>query len=323
MDKISKNIEMTGKRTREYDQWRAKLPLEFVSIPFLDYARIAQKSASDWPIFNLLASIYPSQTESNAQPTNDDLRSAFHRHKEDLMKFNLLSGQIGAFHSYMALMNRSRELFLVQPFPRKDKQTNQRLQPTALDAAQFVQRILKQTWKPDHPELAENPQDNPFKSYSAWHRQAMPSSALVMDIDYVEIRSKKAVAVIEAIRSNTADLCYGLFSFLSRGFAQASVILMVAEDLAVGAYLVTYPRTMNEIEVLQMDRSLIPAIDAIDRDRQQIANREMRSGKDRKTAQGIATRTLYNTQGKALMEWLLPHRKHLSITDYKKWLDSL
>ena len=212
---------MTGDRDREYDRWRSKLQLECVTIPFLDYSRIARKSASDWPIFNLLASIYPSQTASDTQPDSNDLRTAFQRHKEDLIKFNSLSKQISAFPSYFALMNRPRDWFIAQQFPRKDTQTNQPRPPVILEATHFVQNILKQTWSPDHPESAENPADDPFKSYSAWHRKAMPSNALVMDIDYVEIRSGKPAAVIEATKANTDDLCYGLFSFLSRGFAQA------------------------------------------------------------------------------------------------------
>ena len=323
MEKISKNIEMTGERSRDYDQWRSELKLDFVIIPFLDYSRIRGRASSAWPIFNLTASIYPAQTDSDAKPNEDDLRRAFKLHQEDLIKFNLLAKQIVTFPSYLGLMNRQRDWFLAQQFPRKDPQTDAQRPPQLYSATDFVEIILKQTWEPDYPELSDNPKDNPFKSYSAWHRKAMPSNALVMDIDYVEIRSNKPVAVIEATKSNTDDLCYGLFSFLSRGFAQASVILLVAEDLGVNAYLVTYPQSMSEVELLKMDRSLIHTIDALDRSRQQIAKKEMDAGNSRKIAQGKATKLLYQTEGTALMLSLMPQRKRLSITDYAQWLASL
>lgn len=98
---------------------------------------------------------------------------------------------------------------------------------------------------------------------------------------------------------------------------------MVAEVLRVDAYLVTYPQSMSEIELMKMDRSLIPTIDALDRERQQIAKQEMDSGKARKTAQGIATSRLYTTQGAVLMQSLLPCRTRIPIVEYEKWLVSL
>ena len=324
MEKISKNVEMTGERHREYDQWRSELNLGHVTVPFLEYRRIPLKSASNWPIFQLLASVYPAQTDSDAQPTEDDLENSFKRHWEDLIKFNLLAKRIDAFPSYVGLMNKDRNWFLVQQFPRKDQHANDQRQPKLFGAAEFVQTILQQTWMPDHPERTGNPKNDPFKSYSSWHRKAVPPGALVTDIDYVEIRSDEPVAVIEATRSNSNDLNYGLFSFLSRGFAQASVIVMVAEDLEVGAHLVAYLRNMSEVGLLKIDRSLISMIDELDRARQQKAKQWIDAGYDRKTAQGKATQSLYTTQDSAtLMQSLKPRTKRMPIAKYSEWLLSL
>ena len=321
MKKLSKNVEMTGERERAYDRWRASIPLDYVTIPFLEYSRKRGRDINDWPLFNLHASIHPAQTSVDAAPNEADLTAAINKHRETLIDFNLLAKQM-SFPSFLGLMNRNREYFLVQQFPRLPQSPEPRL-PHLYTARQFVGEILKHQWQPDNLASAPNSPDRPFYSYSRWHRQAMPRSALVMDIDYVEVRDKKPVAIIEATQSNSNDLALGLFSFLSRGFAQASVLLLVGEDLGVESYVLTYLENLSTVELLKLERSLIPQIDSVDRERQRLAKAAKERGADNSSAQGEAVGTLYKTQGVALMASLTKNRIKMSLGDYRQWLFAL
>jgi hypothetical protein len=322
MKKLSKNVEMTGERERAYDRWRASISLDYVTIPFLEYSRKSGRGVNDWPLFNIHASIHPAQTSANTAPSEADLIAAFKKHRETLIDFNLLAKQ-APFPSFLGLMNRGREYFLTQQFPRRDKQTQEPRLPHLYTAQQFVEEILKHPWQPDNLASAPNSPEHPFYSYSQWHRQAMPRSALVMDIDYVEVRDEKPAAIIEATQSNSDDLALGLFSFLSRGFAQASVLLLVGEDLGVESYVLTYLENLSSVELLKLERSLIPRIDSVDRERQNLAKAARERGANNSSAQGEAVGTLYKTQGAALMASLTKNRIKMSIDDYRQWLFDL
>lgn len=322
MIKISKNIEMTGERQRGYDVWRFSIPLEYISIPFLEYSRLR---TNEWPFFNLHASIYPTQTSCESKPTEKDTEECLAKNKEFIDKFNQMATIVTAFTFFVVVMNKNREWFLVQQLPQVNPRDN--TLPTLYSAKDFVEQILHQKWKPNSKEQAENPLGNSFKSYSAWHRWAMPSSALVMDIDYVEIREQKPVAIIEVTKSNTDDLAYGLFSFLSRGFAQASVLVQLGEYLNVNSYVLTYPNDMKSVELLLLNRDIIPKIDKVDRERQDIANQYLiehgSNPENRRKSQGVAVSTLYSKIGGNLMTSLESNRMRMSIDNYKQWLHEL
>ncbi|HEY1351655.1 MAG TPA: hypothetical protein VGF67_18710 [Ktedonobacteraceae bacterium] len=319
MKKLSKNVEMTGERERAYDRWRASLPLKWVSVPFLEYSRRSGRAVSDWPLFTIHAAIHPAQTSSDAVPSKADLLAALYRHRETLIGFNLIARRV-TFPAFLGVMNRSREYVLTQQFPRWDRQTQQPRQPHLHTAQQFVETVLKHPWQPAQLACAPNTPDRPFASYSRWHRQAMPGRACVMDIDYIEVRDRQPVALIEVTQSNSNDLAQGLFAFLSRGFAQASMLLLVAEDLGIESYILAYREDLSAVELLKLERTLLPRIDRVDRERQSLARAARERGAENSVAQGEAVRTLYTTQGAALLESLAPNRRRMSLDTYQHWL---
>src|SRR5260370_1117780 len=165
MKKLSKNVEMTGERERAYDRWRASIPLDYVTLPFLEYSRKSGRGVNDWPLFNTHASIYPAQTTANAAPSEADLMAAINGQRETLIGFNLLAKQ-ASFPFFLGLMNRSREHFLTLQFPRRDPKTQEPRSPRLYTAQQFVEEILKHPWQPDKLASAPNSPERPFDSYS-------------------------------------------------------------------------------------------------------------------------------------------------------------
>jgi hypothetical protein len=321
VDKLSKNVEMTHERHRSYDRWRRELEQDFRQIPFVEYQRVPNRGVAEWPLFRITASIHPVQTNSPLPPDEHDWQAIVHAKRDELQKFNECAKWTDLFPFYVALMNSEITSFYVQQMPRKDANGNIFRHPTLYDQDQFAQEILKQQLRNSRPVL--RPHDSSFDAYSEWHREALPGNAGTMDIDYVEVRRAKPAAIVEVTQANTEDLLYGLFSFLSRGFAQAAVLVQLAEELRIPAYVLCYPEDLSEVELLNLGRPLIPKIDEIDRLRQQIAKRETDRSIPKRIAQGKATSELYRSRGGDLLNSLLSMRRRMHIKQYATWLSRL
>ena len=325
MEKLSKNIEAIGVRSRPYDDWRISLSeLKFYSIPVIEYARLSRSHHETWPLFRINASIFPGQTDQDHKPTEAELNAAFRTYKNSLIDFNFVASLFQSFPFYLALMNRPITYFLVQQFPRHVPKQDSPKPPFIHTAKSFVEEVIRQQWRlKEDLAFADHPVGNPSKAYSAWHRKAMGPSALMADVDYIEMRNENPVAVIEVTKANSDDLSYGLFAFLTRSFAQASVMILIAEELSVDAYAVTYSDALSHVARLRLHRDLIPKIDGIDRARQQLARQKTDEGANWSKAQGWAVRTLWDREGKELMESLAADLHSSTLSDYQKWLEGL
>jgi hypothetical protein len=191
-----------------------------------------------------------------------------------------------------------------------------------VSSIEFIVDVLKR--KPiEEFNLVKYKESVAARCYSRWHRDAMPSSAGVMDIDFIELRGGKPVALIEATMSNSEELEYGLFSFLSRGFAQASIYLQLKELFSTDAYVVTYTKEMQEVEILKLDKAMLGPIDKFDRMRQQFANAylERKEAEDNTQAQGMAVSALYESGGQDFVDSLIKLRRRCKIDRYLYWLN--
>lgn len=308
--KISKNVEMTGERTRAYDLWRANLSLNFIGLPFVEYSRLPTKS---WPRFTINAMVFPSWSEDSSRHDVNGTMANSHGSSKSIISLidaGVLLKEIPVFDVYLD------SNFQVFEYRRPDAKSGLRV-----DSAEFIKTVLKQK-----PETIVSPfvfeTESSSAAYSAWHRVAMPSSAGVMDIDFVELRNGEPVALIEATKANSADLEYGLFSFLSRGFAQASIYIQLAELLSTDAYVVTYTDEMQEVEVLKLSRSMISHIDDFDRKRQQLAKEFLgnKAAQSRSQAQGMAVGELFADGGQEFLRSLIKQRRKWAIGEYVDWL---
>lgn len=303
---------MTGERTRAYDVWRENLGLDFIGLPFVEYSRLQTKT---WPRFAINAVVLPSWRENSSRHDVNGTMANSHSSSKSIIA---LVGS-GVFPKEIPIFDVNLDPeFRAFECRRIDQKNGNRM-----DSAEFIETVLKQ-----EPKAIEGPlafeMDSASAAYSAWHRVAMPSSAGVMDIDFVELRNGEPVALMEATKANSGDLEYGLFSFLSRGFAQASIYIQLAELLSTDAYVVTYTDEMKEVEVLKLSRAMISHIDDFDRRRQQLAKEflESKSAQNRSQAQGMAVSRLFSDGGQEFLRGLIKQRRKWAIADYVDWLTS-
>lgn len=308
--KISKNVEMTGERTRAYDFWRANLSLDFIGLPFVEYARLPTKS---WPRFTINAVVLPSWIENSSQQAIDATMANSHGSSKSIIssiEMGVLLKDVPIFDLYIDHHLRVFE------YRRLGAKSSHRV-----DSKEFIEKVLIQKPEPNVSPFSFE-KESASEAYSVWHRSAMPSSAGVMDIDFVELRNGVPVALIEATKANSEDLEYGLFSFLSRGFAQASIYIQLAELLSTDAYVVTYTDQMQKVEVLKLSRAMISHIDDFDRKRQQRAKAHLESNaaKNRSQAQGMAVSELFADGGHEFLRGLGKQRRKWAIDEYVDWL---
>ena len=309
-EKISKNVEMTGERTRAYDFWCANLSLDFIGLPFVEYARLPTKS---WPRFTINAVVFPSWIEDSSRHDLDGTMANSHGSSKSIIssiETGVLLMDVPIFDLYL---DHHFRVFVYRHLGAKNSHR--------VDSAAFIEAVLKQK-----PETIVSPfkfeKESASAAYSAWHRVVTPSSAGVMDIDFVELRNGEPVALIEATKANSGDLEYGLFSFLSKGFAQASMYIQLAELLSTDAYVVTYTNEMQEVEVLKLSRAMISHIDDFDRKRQQRAKAHLESdaAQNRSRAQGMPVGELFADGGQEFLRGLSKQRRKLAIGEYGDWL---
>lgn len=310
--KISKNVEMTGERTRAYDVWRASLGLDFIGLPFVEYSRLQTKS---WPRFAINAVVLPSWHENLSRHDVNGTMANSHSSSKSIIALV----ESGVFPKELPIF----DVYLDPDFRTFECRCIGEKNGDRLNSAEFIKTVLKQ-----EPIAMAGPfefeKDSASAAYSAWHRVAMPSSAGMMDIDFVELRNGRPVALIEATKANSVELEYGLFSFLSRGFAQSSIYIQLAELLSTDAYVVTYTDEMQEVEVLKLSRAMISHIDDFDRRRQQLAKEflESKSAQSRSQAQGMAVGRLFTDGGQEFLRSLSKQRRKWAIGEYVDWLTS-
>lgn len=326
VSKQSKNFEMTGQRARAYDKWRAGLPGAWTTIPFVEYTRIGGQKSDAWPLFDLHAVVLVEMTGKDAPPTSTDMEVIYSQHRLRLEALNDISERMGCdLPFYVVALNGIGTHVAVQRRWADRDRPRPKLEQMCID--QYIREVLHQ--QPRSRDLIRTSGDTAPKygDYSAWHRAALADSAYVQDVDYVELRGQEPAAVIEVTQANTSDLNYGLFSFLSRSFAQMAVLVQIAEKLGVRAYLVSVPEDLTRLAILGLDKTLVPAVDAWDRQRQDLATERLpRSSaatrKDRSIAQGKATSALYDREGRSAVQ-KLPGRRELTQAEYTNWLSTL
>ena len=313
--RLSKNVEMTGERERAYDRWRKTVNTDFLTLPFVEYSRLR---TSEWPRFQINAVIFPNWSVIDNGTNNDHVTTSASPSVPTITMVTSLANVLTSIPIWQVLFPQKISSFECIRIDSTGNHSSQELSP-----GDFIRSLLNQTPETIVPQeiLAGTSAD---RAYSAWHRTAMPSGAGVMDIDYIEFDGSKPFALIEATRSNDNNLEYGLFSFLSRGYAQASIYLQLAETLGIDAYVATYQDQMDKIEVLKLDRSMIGEMDEFDRSRQALATKYRHADPEltRSQAQGMAVSQLYENGGQDFLSRLSKFRRSGSLPEYLSWLNS-
>lgn len=314
---MSKNIEATGERIRSYDTWRgalASLPAEtYLKLPYVESSVL---TAGDYPYFGISCVLFPRVFEHRGKWTtaqyleaanNEATRYEPHREWLSRLEVPVIAAAIDYDLSNFALKN---------VIDNSERVVNRET---------FVKEVIRQRFKSGRDRNPVIAAATEVDRYSKWHRDALTDNSYVYEVNYVEIRNRKPVALIERTQVTRGNLERNFFNFMTRGFTQGMVLLQIAEKLGVKCYLTVYERDMSRLMVAELNREVVEMVREISSERNTLsAQYRETEGLSNKHANGKACEVLYNKYP-GLNKDMLAATTHneYSRAEYQQWLEGI
>ena len=314
---MSKNIEATGERIRSYDTWRGRLtslPAEtYLKLPYVENSAL---TPADYPYFGISCVLFPRVFEHHREWTTaqyleaaNNEASRYESHREWLSHLGVpvLAAAIDYDLSKFALKN------VVDKSER------------VVNRGTFVKEVIRQRFKygrDTNPAIADAYE---VDRYSTWHRAALTTDSYVYEVNYIELRNGKPVALIERTQVTRGDLERNFFNFMTRGFAQGMVLLQIAEKLAVKCYLTVYERDMSRVMVAELNREVVEMAQGPSSERNTLsAQYRATEGLSYGHSHGKACEVLYDKYPDLRKNMLAAttHNEY-SRAEYQQWLEGM
>lgn len=314
---MSKNIEATGERIRSYDTWRSALTSlpagTYLKLPYVENSAL---TPPDYPYFGISCVLFPRVFERRGEWTNAQYQEAanneasrYEPHRDWL--FRLEVPVLAAAIDYD-----------LSKFALKDVTNNSE---RVVNRETFVKQVIRQRFKSGRDRNPAIPAATEVDRYSKWHRLALTDNSYVYEVNYVELRNRNPVALIERTQVTRGDLERNFFNFMTRGFTQGMVLLQIAEKLGVKCYLTVYERNMSRLLVVELNRKVVEMVREISSERNILsAQYRETEGLSNSYANGKACAVLYDKYpglGKDMLA-ATTHNEY-SRTQYQQWLEGI
>ncbi len=316
---MSKNIEATGKRIGAYDRWRANLESlphdTYVSLQYAEYSPIR---AGAYPYFDIHCFIFPLVLDQSERLTDEQYSEAVSHQSSAYAVHETWLSRLGV-PVFFAVIDYGFTTFAVKDISQASSEVS------IVNRAKFVGDVIRQTFRNGRDSNEQIKDRNQVSRYSLWHRVILSNNSYLQDVDYVEVRDKNPVAVIEATQVTRGDLKRNFFNFMTRGFTQGMILLQIAERLEVECFCTVYMPDMSRLLVVKLNREVVEMSRPLSPERATLSKQFMRDEKlSYGVAQGKACGVLYDKYSHLIEKMLAATTyEQYTLDQYHRWLREL